>query len=595
MISRVEHRTPEVASPRILVLLLLSVMIVGVSRDGWAQEKETYKPMGAPSDPKVEAHWNRFHDHGMATKLMKDLTAAYPKLSSLESLGKSYGGLDMWIWTITNTESGDTHKKPAFYIDGGIHANELQGPDVVLYTGWFLLEMYGRNDFITELLDRRTLYLVPIMSPDSREAHMYRPNTTSSPRSGQRPIDDDRDGQFDEDPPEDINGDGSIQRMRVVDPNGNYKEHEKYPNLLVRVEPGEQGKYRMLGSEGYDNDGDGRVNEDGDGYYDPNRDWAWNWQPKHVQRGSYRYPFSIPENRLVADFVMDHPNIAGAQSYHNSGGMILRGPGSGSEAYERQDVRLFDVIGKKGESMLPGYRYLITHKDLYTVFGGELDWFYAMRGAITYTNELWTSFNYFRKKSGDDGFIAGRELQHVFDKYLLFGEGIAEWKEFDHPQYGKVEIGGFTKQWRRQPPSFLIEEECHRNMAFTLYHADQMPMVDVQDVSTKDLGSGLTQVTARVANARMIPTRLQVDVKNHISPSDLVTVTAEDIEVLAGMTSSAPYFETVREQKLDPARLQLARIRGMTAVYCRWIVKGKGPFTVTIRSTKGGTASRTSE
>ena len=36
---------------------------------------------------------------------------------------------------------------------------------------------------------------------------------------------------------------------------------------------------RLLGQEGFDNDGDGRVNEDGDGFYDPNRDWAWNWQP----------------------------------------------------------------------------------------------------------------------------------------------------------------------------------------------------------------------------------------------------------------------------------------------------------------------------
>ena len=594
MIGIVAHRTSKVASRGLLVLFLLAGMFVGVGRDSRAQEKETYKPMGAPPNPKVEAHWNRFHDHASATKLMQDLTAAYPSLSRMRSLGKSYGGLDMWVWTITNAEAGDPDKKPAFYIDGGIHANEVQGPDVVLYTGWFLLEMYGRNEFITELLDSRTFYLVPILSPDSREAHMYRPNTTHSPRSGQRPIDDDRDGRVDEDPSEDLNGDGSIQTMRVADPNGTHKEHEEHPNLMVRVEPGEQGEYRLLGSEGYDNDGDGRVNEDGSGYYDPNRDWGWNWQPEYLQRGAYRYPFSILENRMVADFVLGHPNIAGAQSYHNAGGMILRGPGAKGHSYERQDIRIFDAIGKKGESILPGYRYLMVHKDLYEVFGGELDWLYGMRGAVTYTNELWTPFNYFRRKEGG-GYFGRREVRHEFDKYLLFGEGVAEWKEFDHPQYGKVEIGGLHKQWGRQPPSFLIEEECHRNMAFTLYHADQMPLVEVQDVSRKSLGGGLTEVTARVANIRMIPTRLQVDVKNHITPRDVVTVTAEDLEVLAGMTSSSPYFETVKEQKREPAALKLDRIRGMSAVYCRWIVKGKGPFTVTIRSVKGSTASRTTE
>ena len=63
---------------------------------------------------------------------------------------------------------------------------------------------------------------------------------------------------------------------------------------------------------------------------------------------------------------------------------------------------------------------------------------------------------------------------------MLLGDGFVPWHEVDHPQYGKIEVGGFKKNWVRQPPSFLLEEECHRNMAFTLYHADQMPLVKIQ-------------------------------------------------------------------------------------------------------------------
>ena len=59
-----------------------------------------------------------------------------------------------------------------------------------------------------------------------------------------------------------------------------------------------------------DNDGDGKVNEDGEGYYDPNRDWGWKWQPNYVQNGAYKYPFSLSENRNIRNFVMEHPNIA---------------------------------------------------------------------------------------------------------------------------------------------------------------------------------------------------------------------------------------------------------------------------------------------
>ena len=40
------------------------------------------------------------------------------------------------------------------------------------------------------------------------------------------------------------------------------------------------------------------------------------------------YPFQLPEAKAINDFLMTHPNIAGVQSYHNNGGMILRGPGA---------------------------------------------------------------------------------------------------------------------------------------------------------------------------------------------------------------------------------------------------------------------------
>ena len=33
----------------------------------------------------------------------------------------------------------------------------------------------------------------------------------------------------------------------------------------------------------------------------------------------------------------------------------------------------------------------------------------------------------------------------------------------------------------------------------------------------------------------------------------------------------------------------------MKAVYARWLVEGAGPYTVTVQSTKGGSATRTSE
>jgi len=573
----------------LLAAALLSVAlpaVVSAAHDG------PYQPMGAPADPKVPAQWNRYHDYAEATRLMQDLVAAHRGRARLQSLGPSYGGRQMWLVTITNFASGDDRTKPAFWIDGAIHANEIQGTEVTLYTAWYLLEMYGRNPFVTRLVDERAFYLVPMMSPDSRDAHMYRPNTTHSPRSGQRPVDDDRDGLVDEDGPDDLDGDGQITQMRIGDPNGRHKPHPDYPDLMIPADDDEAGEFRLLGTEGFDNDGDGRVNEDGDGYYDPNRDWPFGWQPPYVQRGAHRYPLSILENRMAADFVLDHPNIAGAQTYHNTGGIILRGPGDASDRYEPADVAVYDKVAKKGQLVLPGYRYLDVGEGLYRVNGGEIDWFYMMRGIFTFSNELFTAENFFRRPP--EGASGRQEDVEAFNKYLLFGHGVVPWHEVEHPQYGTIEVGGLKKQWRRQPPSFLLEEECHRNMAFTLYHADQMPQVEVQSIEVEPAAGGLFQVTAVVANRKLTPTRAAIDRKHHITPPDVVSIEGKAVEVVAGLVSSDPFFEKAAEQEHDPAELRVDCVPGMGAVYARWLVRGKGPFAVAVRSVKGGTDRRSS-
>jgi hypothetical protein len=570
-----------------LALLSSSPIVVG-------QTAPVYQAMGAPSNPKVAAHWNRYHDYAEATQLLQQLAAAYPKHARLESLGKSYGGREMWVMTVTNFDRGDDKQRPAFWIDGGIHANEIQSVEVVLYTAWYLLESHACSETIRRLLDERVFYLMPMMSPDSRDAHFYQANTTHSPRSGQRPVDDDKDGLVDEDGPDDLDGDGHITQMRVRDTNGKWKSHADYPELMVRVKEGEKGQFTLLGAEGFDNDGDGRVNEDGDGFYDPNRNWPWNWQPEYVQGGAHRYPLSIAEDRMVADFVMAHPNIAGSQSYHNAGGMILRGPGAKTDSYDAADVRVYDELGKKGAEMLPGYRYMNVANELYEVWGGEFDWFHQMRGAFTFTNELFTPFNYFRQ-TGHDGFFGASDTQKLFDKYLLLGEGFAPWKEVDHPQYGKVEVGGMKKNWARQPPSFLLEEECHRNMAFTLYHADQMPLVKIQSVDVKPLGDDLFQVTAVVENERLIPTHSAADLRRKITPPDLVSLSGENIKVVLGMTSSETFFKSPQEQKRQPSSIRLNNIAGHSVTYIRWLVQGAGPFTVDLKSIKGGSHQSTTE
>jgi hypothetical protein len=551
---------------------------------------QLFKAAGSPVNPKVAASWNRYNDHAGITDICKKIAAAYPDLAKLESIGKSYKGRDIWCLSITDYKKGNADKKPGMYIDGNIHSNEVQGAEFSLYTAWYLTESFKDTKFIQELLADKIFYIVPTINPDGRDSYFHEPNTGSSPRSGVIPVDNDRDGQTDEDGYDDLDGDGQIVMMRRKNSNGRLRIDPTDPRRMIQVSANEKGDYEILGLEGKDNDGDGVVNEDGYTFeYDPNRDWGWGWQPNYIQNGAYKYPFSLPENRAVMEFVMKHPNIAGAQSYHNAGGMILRGPGDPTDqvTYNAQDIQVYDAIAKKGEDLIPGYRYLVVHKDLYAAYGGELDWFYGGRGVYTYSNELWTPYLMFNKEATRD---PQDNASFQFDRYLLFKDAFIDWHEYEHPQYGKIEIGGFKKNFGRAHPGFLLESDAHRNMSFTIYHSYHTPKLTVDTLMEKDLGDGLKQVTAIISNSRLMPTHSSQDLKYKIERPDIISLTGA--KVLAGMIVENADLNITAEQKTTPEAISVRNIPGLGTVTVRWIIQGTGKYTVTVDSRKGGTTSK---
>ena len=551
-------------------------------------EAHAFPALGLPAERKVNVEWNRFYDHAGLGAILEKLHRAYPDLTRLYSIGKSVQGRDLWCLEVTAFKVGDAERKPGMYIDGNIHGNEVQAGEVVAYTAWYLCQQYGRLEKITALLDHRVLYLIPTINPDGRDRWFHEAQTQHSSRTGAKPVDDDGDGVADEDDTDDLDGDGSIVQMRIRDPNGRWKPHPQFPDYaMVEVPRDEKGEYTLLGWEGLDNDGDGRVNEDPLGGYDMNRNWAWDWQPNYIQHGAMEYPFSLPETRALSEFILNHPNIAAAQSYHNAGGMILRSPGREGGAIHGGDEAVAQFIASRGEKILPFYRSMIIWKDLYTVWGGEIDWLYAARGAITYTTELWSTRNLNRRTDG-----GSREDETAFLRDVLLNDGAVKWHQFDHPTYGKIELGGTKKNWGRTPPSFLLEEECHRNMAFTVFHADQMPLLKLDAVKAEKLDNRLYRLTVTVLNERTIPTRLEQDVQNHISSPDTVTLTGADVKVLTSGIVTDRYFNRVTPTKRRPERVELSTIPGMQAVRTQFIVSGQGKFRITVDSAHGGVLSR---
>ena len=573
----------------IIIAGLVLILSFGNS-DIYAQQydgRSGLRAIGTPHNPKVQMSWNRYHNNEQILDFCERLVEAYPDLARLEVIGQSYLGNDILALTISDFSTGDPDKKPAFFIQANIHPNELQGTEIAMYTAWYLTENFGEVRFITELLRDRTFYILPTINPDGRDYFIYNPNTPHSPRSGLIPLDDDGDWEIDEDGFDDLNGDGHITMMRRENPNGRWKVDPNNPLRMIRAEDGEQGQYDLLGFEGIDRDGDGRINEDRTGYYDPNRDWGWNWQPDYVQGGALMYPFASPENFAVAEFVISRPNIAGAQSYHNYGGMFLRGPGAEEDkgSYDRNDIRVYDLIGKKGEKMIPGYRYLIVHEDLYSVFGGDVDFYHGGRGIFAYVNELMTSYLLFH--DDDQIGVWSDEQFYDFDKYLLFGDAYVEWEPFDHPQFGPIEIGGPKKNYVRNHPGFLLEEDAHRNMAFTLYHAHQMPLIEVRKPEVKRLSRNLYQIDVTIDNVRATPTHSSHDLRNRISPPNVISI--KGVDVISGMIMRNPWLEVGEEQEFEPESIRVRNIPGMGSIHLRWLVNGNPRnIEIEVDSPKGG-------
>jgi hypothetical protein len=542
---------------------------------------EGFPGLAAGRTPAVEIAWNRLYDLDALYAHFDRLVARWPELLSVQVIGRSVENRELRVYVLHDPASGAEGDKPAMWVDGNVHGNEVQGGEAVLYLAWYLLENRATNARARELVDGAVFYLMPSVNPDGRAHWFQRAHNAHSSRSGVLPLDDDRDGLYDEDPPNDLDGDGQLVAMRKYAPGeGDYRQNADDPRVLERVPPndrGRRGDWILLGQEGLDDDGDGRVNEDGVGGYDMNRAWPAMWQPEHVQNGAGPYPLYWPEARAIARFLLAHSNVAAVQSFHNAGGMILRGPGAEVFGeYPPEDLRVYDELGKDGEKMLPFYSYLVIWKDLYSVFGGFVNWTYEGLGIVSFTNELWNAESQDPEKR-----IEARE-RHFFDDKLLLGAGFVDWHPYEHPLYGAIELGGFRKDVGRVPPSFLQEEMLHRNALFCVRHAEAMPRVIVRSATIEDLGGGLRALDVVLANEHAVPTRTALARAQRIGAPDVLVLEGAGLEVLAGGFRDDRFRPTaLRLQEHEPARLLCEDGLGPRAeLRARWIVRGSGRATI---------------
>jgi hypothetical protein len=480
-----------------------------------------------------ELDFRHYHTYDEANAFLKRWAEEYTNILELYSVGQSFEGREIWQVTLTNKETGKDYDKPAMFIEGGRHSGEITSSESVLWLIDHILTNYGKDDEITKLVDTKTLYLKVMNNPDGSE--LYR-QTAQSNRSTVRPHDTDRDGYLDEDPGDDLDGDGFIRQMRqkVDDGKGNaiLDPRDESGRLMKRV--GDNEGDWMVYSEGIDDDLDGKYNEDGIGGLDLHRNYVENWRPEPghdetgrgwTQRGAGEFPLSENETRNVVMFLLTHPNVSIGQSMDTVIPMHLRAP-STSRSEERmfaKDIKWYEYFDEKGLE--------ITHYpwagDVYhdyrmrseinrrtgepnrpgPLFGHGPDFGYWYYGSIWYGDELWNGGR--MKDYNEDGELDAFDSL-TWDETERDGREFMEWTPFNHPQLGGVEIGGFNPKFASQnAPPDLLEEWASKQARFNLLLAQHLPQIEIVETGIKKLENGLFEVSVTFTNTGKLPTALE--------------------------------------------------------------------------------------
>lgn len=462
--------------------------------------------------------FDHYYRYDELTRILHAFAEEFPNLMRVESIGKSHEGREVWLATLTNLETGTDRERPALWVDGNIHATEVSPASACVYFINHLVTNYGKDAGVTRALDTRAFYICPRVNPDGAEwALADHPKII---RSSTRPY------PYDEEPiegllAEDVDGDGRMLNMRIRDPNGPWIESDQDPRVLVQRDPAEVGGtyFRILP--------EGRI-ENYDGALitvaarkerlDLNRNFPSGWRQEGEQPGSGPFPASEPEVRNLTQFITSHPNITGGVAFHTFGGVILRPfDMKPDDEFPAEDLWTYKKIGEKG-TQLTGYPNASVYHDFRyhpkEFISGAFDtWMYEHLGVFAWTVEIWSP----QRQAGIEKYKfidwyrehpVEEDLQLLkWNDEVLDGKGYVNWYEFDHPQLGKVELGGWNyESFWRNPPPVLLEKEIALFPNWLLWHALISPRLEILEATAKALGDDTYRVRLVVQNSGWLPT-----------------------------------------------------------------------------------------
>lgn len=507
----------------------------------------------------TEYRFDRFLRYDELTEWLQATAAAHPGLMNVESYGRSHEGRDLWLVTITDGSTGGHDSKPAHWIDANIHSVEVTAGVAALHIIHLLVTGFGEDTSITRALQRRTFYIVPRVNPDGVEWALA--DSPQYRRSSTRPWpwrDAHRAPGLHE---RDLDGDGRVLTMRIPDPNGAWMVSTLDPRLMAPVPPdgtaADVARYRLLyEGEIVDHDGFTVPTPRPPEGLDMNRNFPAGWGTGVT--GSGDHPLSEPEIDALVRAVVARPNVCGYNAFHTSGGVLLRPSSTKPDSdLPPLDVWTWNELGRRGTELT---RYTVhsvfadfTWDPHETMSGAADDWAYEHLGVFGWTTEFWdivhaatgtkqsTKFWYTGPTEAEEHAVLQWADVHHPAMYV-------DWYSFDHPQLGRVELGGWDEmQSWINPPTALLADEVAGHAEFAVHQALAAPELEVLHTAVESLGSDTWRLEVGIANTGWLPTYISEFARKQSLVLPIVAH-LEGAEVVGG-----------------PARLELGQLGGRLA------------------------------
>ena len=112
-----------------------------------------------------------FHSYEEIIAIMDSLETQYPAICKKYYLGTSIGLREISALKISDSVDLD-QVEPEIAFDGGIHGDEIGGPENLIRFARHLCTNYGMDPDITTYIDNREIWIYPMVNPDGRGVYV---------------------------------------------------------------------------------------------------------------------------------------------------------------------------------------------------------------------------------------------------------------------------------------------------------------------------------------------------------------------------------------------------------------------------------------